>query len=173
MVTTGSVWVVSRLVAMQPPWSIATSTITDPGFMRRTSSSSTRVGARPPGNSTAPISRSAPGTSRSIRALLLTRVTMRPRRSDSSTRSFWGERSSRNTSASMAAAIRAAFQPTVPAPSTTTRAGRTPVQPPIRMPRPPWGFSNRCAPTWAASRPATSLIGASSGRLPSSSCTVS
>ena len=31
MVTTGSVWVVSRLVAMQPPWSIATSTIPDPG----------------------------------------------------------------------------------------------------------------------------------------------
>ena len=77
------------------------------------------------------------------------------------------------TSASMPAAIHAAFEPAMPAPSTNTLAGRTPETPPIRIPRPPYSFSNRCAATCGAIRPAISLIGASSGRRPSGSCTVS
>ena len=77
------------------------------------------------------------------------------------------------TSASMPAAIHAAFQPTLPAPSTTTRAGRTPGAPPISTPRPPLWRSRKWAPICGASRPATSLIGASSGSAPSSSWTVS
>ena len=51
---------------MQPPWSMAMSTITEPGFIDFTSGSSTSTGARPPGTSTAPISRSASTTVRSI-----------------------------------------------------------------------------------------------------------
>ena len=59
---------VGRLVAMQPPWSMATSMITLPGFMRRRSSCSTSIGAFAPGISTAPITRSA------LRQLLADRV---------------------------------------------------------------------------------------------------
>ena len=38
---------------------------------------------------------------------------------------------------------------------------------------PPCSFSRQCAPTWIDMRPATSLIGASSGRPPRASVTVS
>ena len=79
----------------------------------------------------------------------------------------------RTTSASMPAAIHAAFHPTLPAPSTTTFAGRTPGAPPISTPRPPLWRSRKWAPCCGASRPATSLIGASSGSAPDSTCTVS
>ena len=77
------------------------------------------------------------------------------------------------TSASMPAAIHAAFQPTFPAPSTTTLAGRTPGAPPINTPRPPLCDSKKCAPICGANRPATSLIGASNGSEASGICTVS
>ena len=49
---------------------------------------------------------------------------------------------------------------------TTTRPGATPGTPPSSSPRPPSGFSRKYAPACAASRPATSLIGASSGSAP-------
>ena len=66
--------------------------------------------------------------------------------------STWRSRSmflsSRSTSASRPAAIHAAFQPTLPAPSTTTRAGRTPGAPPSSTPRPPLWRSRKWAPTW-------------------------
>ena len=45
--------------------------------------------------------------------------------------------------------------------------------PPSRMPRPPSGFSSMKAPAWVAILPAISLIGASSGRRPAPSSTVS
>ena len=54
-----------------------------------------------------------------------------------------------------------------------TVAAATPGTPPSRMPRPPNGFSSMKAPAWVASLPAISLIGASSGSLPSASSTVS
>ncbi len=82
-------------------------------------------------------------------------------------------RSRMTTSASMPWAIQAALAPAIPAPSTRTFAGWTPDTPPIRTPRPPWPFSSRLAPTCGAMRPATSLIGASSGRRPSALWTVS
>ncbi len=69
--------------------------------------------------------------------------------------------------------FQAAFQPTLPAPSTTTRAGRTPGAPPISTPRPPLWRSRKWAPIWGAKRPATSLMGARRGSAPDSSCTVS
>ena len=53
----------------------------------------------------------------------------------------------------MPAAIHAAFQPTLPAPSTTTRAGRTPGAPPSSTPRPPLWRSRKWAPTAAAMPP--------------------
>ncbi len=70
-------------------------------------------------------------------------------------------------------AMRAAFRPTTPPPMTSTSAGFTPGTPPSRMPEPPCAFSSACAPAWIDMRPATSLIGASSGRPPRLSVTVS
>ena len=74
--------------------------------------------------------------------------------------------SSSSTSACMPRAIAAAFIPATPAPMTTTLAAYTPETPPMRMPRPPSARMRACAPTWGARRPATSDIGASSGRRP-------
>ena len=82
-------------------------------------------------------------------------------------------RSTTVTSASMPAAIWAAFAPAIPAPSTTTFAGATPEAPPISTPRPPRGRSSAAAPSCGAIRPAISDIGASSGSRPSGSITVS
>ena len=133
----------------------------------------TTTGARPPGTSTAPMTRSASPTARSTASRLLARVMIRPRWIWSTQRSRSRLRSSSSTSASMPWAIHAAFQPTLPAPSTTTRAGRTPGAPPSSTPRPPCSRSRKCEPTCGAIRPATSLIGASSGSAPVSACTVS
>ena len=55
----GCVCRVGRLPSMHPPWSIARSTSTAPGFIRRTTSSDTRTGARAPATSAAPTTRSA------------------------------------------------------------------------------------------------------------------
>ena len=54
-----------------------------------------------------------------------------------------------------------------------TLAGSTPGTPPSRMPRPPLAFWSAVAPAWMERRPATSDIGASNGRPPRSSVTVS
>jgi hypothetical protein len=43
----------------------------------------------------------------------------------------------------------------------------------MSTPRPPWGRSSKWAPTCTDIRPATSLIGASNGRSPDGSWTVS
>ena len=77
------------------------------------------------------------------------------------------------TRAFMPMAMRAALRPTTPPPSTTTFAGFTPGTPPSSTPAPPWAFSSACAPAWMDMRPATSDIGASSGRPPLRSVTVS
>ena len=69
--------------------------------------------------------------------------------------------------------MRAACVPTTPPPSTTTLAGFTPGTPPISTPRPPVGRRSAIAAASIESRPATSLIGASSGRPPCASVTVS
>ena len=53
------------------------------------------------------------------------------------------------------------------------RAGYVPGTPGTSSPEPPFGLSMALAPTIGASRPATSLIGASSGRVRFGSCTVS
>ena len=74
----GSAWVVSRMVSTQPPWSMAMSTITAPGFMPRTMSSVTTTGARPPATSTAPMTRSASATARSTAPRLDASVMIRP-----------------------------------------------------------------------------------------------
>jgi hypothetical protein len=70
-------------------------------------------------------------------------------------------------------AMRAACVPTTPPPSTTTRAGSTPGTPPSNSPRPPADFLSDAPAASIDSRPATSLIGARSGRPPRSSVTVS
>src|SRR3954465_13856257 len=66
----------------------------------------------------------------------------------------------------MPIAMNAAFMPTTPPPMTITWADATPGTPPSRIPRPPSGFSSMKAPACVAILPATSLIGASSGRGP-------
>ena len=58
----GSAWVVALEVAIQPPWSIATSTIAEPGFMALMCSAVTSLGAAAPGISTPPITKSASST---------------------------------------------------------------------------------------------------------------
>ena len=82
-------------------------------------------------------------------------------------------RSNTYTVASIPRAMKAACMPTTPPPITTTFAAATPGTPPSRIPRPPSGFSSMNAPAWVAILPATSDIGASSGRRPRLSSTVS
>ena len=91
----------------------------------------------------------------------------------SSSRSRSIDLSNTNTSASIPTAMNAAFMPTTPPPMIITVAAATPGTPPSRMPRPPNGFSSMKAPAWVESLPAISLIGASSGRRPCESSTVS
>src|SRR5579884_170247 len=61
----------------------------------------------------------------------------------------------------------------MPPPRTTTWPGCTPGVPARRTPRPPSGFSRKCAAACGASLPAISLIGASNGSRWSSVSTVS
>ena len=137
--------------------------------MAATMSSVTSFGARAPGTSTVPITRSAPNTcSRTDSvddAIWCTRLSHRQKL----IRSFCRSVSSSVTSAPMPSAMLAAFCPATPAPSTTTFALATPPIPPSSTPRPPWLFISACAPTCGARQPATSLIGYSSGSRPDSS----
>jgi hypothetical protein len=160
---------VGRLVdaLTQPPWSIAQSTITEPFRMDATSGQVTRPGPARRA-STAPMTRSASPTALSTASRLLARVRSGPGGSGRPAQPVrWVEGS---TSASMPWAS-AAFQPTLPAPSTTTRAGRTRA--------PAEQHPGRRAPLEevqahrGAIRPATSLISASSNSAPVSACTVS
>ena len=77
------------------------------------------------------------------------------------------------TLACMPTASVAAAMPTTPAPRMTTFAAWTPGTPQMRLPRPPAGRIRWWAPMNGAIRPATSLIGVSSGREPSGRRTVS
>jgi hypothetical protein len=77
------------------------------------------------------------------------------------------------TSAPSPAAICAALKPTTPPPITITLPGITPGTPPSSTPRPPWAFSSAVAPAWIDIRPATWLIGLSSGSVPPGPVTVS
>src|SRR5216684_1051401 len=70
------------------------------------------------------------------------------------------------TYASIPIATRAALVPETPPPRITTLAAATPGTPPNRMPMPPCSFSRQWAPTCTDIRPATSLIGANSGKRP-------
>ena len=58
----GFSWVVGREVSAQPPWSMAMSTNTEPFFMAFSMVRLISLGARAPGTSTAPISRSILGS---------------------------------------------------------------------------------------------------------------
>src|SRR5579863_760780 len=101
------------------------------------------------------------------------RVTTRPLKISSSSRSRLRLRSMIVTWAPMPMATLAALVPTTPPPRMATFAGATPGTPPSRMPRPPLGRSRYCAPTCTARRPATSLMGVRSGSDPSGSTIVS
>ena len=132
--------------------------------MRRTRSLLTSRGARARGTSTAPITRSPRG--RPSRARLALDTTVRPalrtgRRACGAGDVEVEDRDVGPEADRMAHGVR----PDTPAPMTTTFPGRTPGTPPSRTPRPPAAASRALAPAWGASRPATSLIGASSGRV--------
>ena len=73
----------------------------------------------------------------------------------------------------MPSAILAASVPETPPPMMVTRAAGVPGTPPSRRPAPPAGLSRARAAACTDIRPATSLIGVSSGSLPSAVCTVS
>jgi hypothetical protein len=66
----GSAWVVGRLVSKQPPWSMEMSTSTAPGFMVFTMARVISFGAAAPATSTAPTTRSASRTRRSMVAVV-------------------------------------------------------------------------------------------------------
>ncbi len=82
-------------------------------------------------------------------------------------------RSMTTTMAPEPTAICAALDPTTPAPRIAILAGGTPATPPSRMPIPPCAFSRQVAPACTAMRPATSDMGARSGRPPPAWVTVS
>ncbi len=115
--------------------------------------------------STAPITMSASTSTSSICSRFDIASVTRPSSAISSSRIRSTDLSSTHTSACIPSAMIAALSPTTPPPSTTTFAGGTPGTPPSRMPRPPCAFSSDHAPICGASRPATSLMGASSGSL--------
>ena len=116
---------------------MAMSTRTEPGRIAATISALTSLGAAAPGISTAPITRSAAATSRSIASVVEYSVLMRPPQRSSSCIRRGSERSITTTSASSPIAMRAALVPDTPPPSTTTRPGATPGTPPSRIPAPP------------------------------------
>src|SRR5919106_1489848 len=149
------------------------STITAPGFIPLMISSVTTFGARAPGTSTAPMTRSACVAISSTTSRFDMSVRMRPLWMRSTSRSLAMFVSRMMTSASIPCAIQAAFIPDMPAPMTTTLAGATPDTPPMRIPRPPFSRSRKWAPTCGAMRLATSLMGASRGSDPSGYSTVS
>ena len=126
----------------------------------------TRRGARAPGTSTAPTTRSAAATSSATASWVEYSSVTRPARTSSSSRRRARLVSSTATWACIPAATIAALIPTMPPPSTTTEPGATPATPPSSTPRPPMGRSRWRAPACTASRPAISLIGASRGSRP-------
>jgi len=119
---------------------MAMSTSTDPGFICATSSLETSRGARAPGTSTAPITRSAASTWSRIDMLFDAMPWMRLSNRQNVILSFSRSLSSMVTWAPMPRATLAAFWPAVPAPITTTCAFWTPPMPPSRTPGPPYGF---------------------------------
>ena len=98
--------------------------------------------------------------------------TREPKRA-SSARSRSTERSRTVTWAPSAAACWTALPPAIPAPRTTTSAPGTPGTPASSTPLPPCVVWRWWAPASTARRPATSLIGARSGKVPSGPWTVS
>jgi hypothetical protein len=156
-----------------PPWSIEMSTMTDPGRMLFTISSVTSLGAFAPGTSTAPISKSASATAWAIEWGVEYIVSIRPGRMSLKYASRSRDKSRTVTRAPSPHAIFAAPVPAMPPPIMATWPGATPGSPPIRMPLPLLCFKRKFTPIWTDSLPAISLIGASSGREPFSSCTVS
>ena len=105
--------------------------------MRLTISRVTSLGAAAPGTSTAPITRSAWMTDRSMASTVENSVVSLAPKTSSSSRRRSMERSITVTLASMPTAMRAAWVPETPPPMITTRAGATPGTPPRRMPAPP------------------------------------
>ena len=140
---------------------ISTSTL--PRFILRNIARVISFGAFAPGNSTAPISRSQSGINSikfasleySVCKLSIARSRNR-KRSTSISRIV--------TSARRPFAIRMAFTPEVPPPTTTTLPGKTPGTPPSSTPLPPLYFARKYAPITTDIRPAISLIGSSNGR---------
>ncbi len=164
---------VGREVSAQPPWSIATSTMTEPGFIALTVAAVISFGAAAPGISTVPITRSARRHSASTASRVENTVRTRAPNWLEMRRSASGLRSTTVTVAPMPALMSAAWVPATPPPRMTTSAGGTPGTPPSSTPRPPFSFSRQRAPTCGAMRPATSDIGVSSGSVPCGLVTVS
>ncbi len=164
---------VGLLVSKQPPWSIEMSTSTAPFSIRRTMSRVTSFGAAAPVTSTAPMTRSAWITRRSTASIVEYAVSIWLPNCTSSSRRRRRERSTTVTCAPSPTAICVALVPATPPPRMTTRAGATPGTPPSSTPKPPFAFCRAVAPTWIDMRPATSLIGVSSGSERSGAVTVS
>ncbi len=133
----------------------------------------TSFGAAAPAISTAPITRSASRTSSSMACAVEYTVFSCAPKIEESSRNLLTERSTTVTSARRPTAISAACVPETPPPNITTFAGGTPGTPPSSTPEPPFAFCRQLAPTCTDMRPATSLMGVSSGSEPSGAVTVS
>jgi len=138
--------VVAFDVSKQPPWSIATSTITAPGFMILSISLVTSLGALVPGINTAPTTTSACLRSSRTVAGLENRLKQFAGITSLKYRSRSRFISRIYTLAPRPQAILAALMPTIPPPSTTTLPGSTPGTPPNNTPWPPWDVSRYLAP---------------------------
>jgi hypothetical protein len=129
-----------------PPWSIATSTSTEPGFMQPSISRVTSLGAAAPGTSTAPITEVRLAHRIGEVGLVGEAGLGAAFEVDAVPLEHFGIAVEDVTSAPSPTAICAALKPTTPPPITTTTPGITPGTPPSSTPRPPCAFSSAVAP---------------------------
>ena len=107
---------VGREVSAQPPWSMATSTITEPGFIAFTVCAEMSFGAVAPGTRTVAMTRSARRHTVSTTSRVENSVRTRFPNCAARRRNASGLRSSTVTSAPMPEAIKAALLPATPPP---------------------------------------------------------
>lgn len=132
---------VGRELSREPPWSMAMSTMTEPGFIERRVLREMSLGALAPGMRIEEMVRSASEMRESMLCGLEIRVETFLGIQWESVRRWSRLISRRKTWAPRFAAVIAACEPAEPAPMTRTLPGGVPGTPPRRMPRPPFSFS--------------------------------
>ena len=152
---------------------MAMSTKTAPGNISLSWSRRINFGVLAPGTRTAPMIRSDSNAEFAMVSGVAINTLIRPENSLASARRRSVDWSITVTSACRPIAIWAALVPAIPPPKIVTLAGATPGTPPSNVPLPPLVTCNAVAPACTDKRPATSLMGASNGKRPLASVTVS